>query len=52
MHFSRYSFEVVVSNGLIHVIGGRKKGAALNSIDIYKPKTNTWSLKTLSKDFG
>ncbi|KAF0764307.1 kelch-like protein 20 isoform X1, partial [Aphis craccivora] len=52
MHFCRSQFGVVVSNGLLHVIGGHNNGGYLNSIEIYNPKTNTWSLKTLSKDVG
>jgi len=40
-------------NGSLHVIGGcDDKEVVLNSIEIYNPKTNTWSLKTLSKDVG
>ncbi|KAF0757868.1 kelch-like protein 2, partial [Aphis craccivora] len=49
---SRWVSRLVILNGLIHVIGERNKISVLNSIDIYNPKTNTWSLKTLSKDDG
>ncbi|KAE9544774.1 hypothetical protein AGLY_000316 [Aphis glycines] len=53
MHFYRKSFGVVVLDGLLHVIGGcNNEGVVLNSIEIYNRKTNTWSLKTLSKDVG
>ncbi|CAH1712397.1 unnamed protein product [Aphis gossypii] len=51
MHFCRMFFGVVVLDGLLHVIGGmNNEDLHLNSTEIYNPKTNTWSLKTLLKD--
>ncbi|KAE9545636.1 hypothetical protein AGLY_001179 [Aphis glycines] len=53
MHFCRKFFGVVVLNSLLHVIGGlNNEGVVLNSIEIYNRKTNTWSLKILSKHVG
>jgi len=34
----------VALNGLLYVIGGNQS----NSVEIYNPKTNSWSMKTVS----
>ncbi|KAE9544394.1 hypothetical protein AGLY_001573 [Aphis glycines] len=44
MHLCRQNPGVVALNGLLYVIGGCQS----NSVEIYNPKTNSWSLKTVS----
>ncbi|KAF0717705.1 kelch-like protein 20 isoform X1 [Aphis craccivora] len=52
MHFCRQNFGVVVLNGLLHIIGGCfNEDDVLNSIEIYNPKTNTWSLEHIVKRY-
>ncbi|XP_050060154.1 ring canal kelch homolog [Aphis gossypii] len=44
MHMCRDNPGVVALYGLLYVIGGNK----YNSVEIYNPKTNSWSMKTVS----
>ncbi|KAL5240439.1 hypothetical protein ACI65C_007849 [Semiaphis heraclei] len=53
MHEYRAFADVFALNGLLYIIGGRNiEGNSLNSVEIYNPNTNTWSMKTLSSDVG
>jgi len=40
----------VVFDGLLYVIGGESEGSVVNTIEVYNPKTNTWSMGTLSRN--
>ncbi|XP_060872936.1 ring canal kelch homolog [Metopolophium dirhodum] len=48
MHLCRSDPRVVTFNGLLYVMGGFNGSTRLDSIEIYDPKTNTWTLDTLS----
>eukprot|EP00102_Acyrthosiphon_pisum_P002195 XP_001943389.2 PREDICTED: kelch-like protein 17 isoform X2 [Acyrthosiphon pisum] len=48
MHLCRSDPRVVTFNGLLYVMGGFNGSTRLDSIEIYNPKTNTWTLDTLS----
>lgn len=57
MHYNLYlnSFfylGVFTLHGLLYVIGGSHEFTHLDSLEIYNPKSNTWSKATLSKGAG
>jgi len=43
---------VFTINGLLYVLGGSHEFSYLDSLEIYNPKTSTWSIETLSRDVG
>jgi kelch-like protein 2/3 len=47
-----YTIGVVVLDGLLYVIGGSNKASIgqkqLDSVEIYNPKSNTWTIQTIS----
>ncbi|XP_027851068.2 ring canal kelch homolog [Aphis gossypii] len=45
MHLCRQNHGVVALNGLLYVIGGCQSNSD-NSVEIYNPETNSWSMKT------
>ncbi|XP_050060400.1 kelch-like protein 2 [Aphis gossypii] len=52
MHSHRFNPGVFTVNGLLYVLGGSHEFSYLDSLEIYNPKTNTWSIETLSKGVG
>jgi kelch-like protein 2/3 len=38
----------VAFGGFVYVIGGTCRSGVLDSVEIYNPKTNSWSMKTIS----
>lgn len=46
-----FNLGVFTLDGLLYVMGGKRGSTCLYSVEIYNPKTNTWSLETLSKCF-
>jgi kelch-like protein 2/3 len=43
---------VFTLNGLLYVLGGSHEFTYLDSLEIYNPKSNTWSIEKLSKGAG
>lgn len=39
-------------NGLLYVVGGETEISIADTVEIYNPKTNTWSMETLSRSGG
>ena len=44
MNFARTNASVVTNNGLLYVIGGHNGSSFLQSIEVYDPKTNIWTV--------
>jgi len=38
----------VTFDGLFYVIGGETKKSIVNTVEMYDPTTNTWTMETLS----
>lgn len=39
-------------DGLLYVVGGKKDEEMVESVEIYNPNTNTWSIEEMSKSMG
>ncbi|XP_015372407.1 PREDICTED: kelch-like protein 2 [Diuraphis noxia] len=52
MHFSRCGSSVFALDGLLYVVGGKNGEVQIESIEIYNPNTNTWSIEEMSKSMG
>lgn len=51
MHFPRNNPIVIALDGLLYVMGGSNEQCLdLDSVEIYNPNTNTWSLETLPEN--
>ncbi|XP_008184158.2 ring canal kelch homolog isoform X4 [Acyrthosiphon pisum] len=50
MHFSRYRPGVAVLDGFLYVFGGERESSIVDTIEVYDPNTNTWTMETLSRD--
>lgn len=44
MNVSRRNAAVTVLNGYIYIAGGLKNGYVINSVEIYDPQTDEWSI--------
>ncbi|XP_029347547.1 ring canal kelch homolog isoform X3 [Acyrthosiphon pisum] len=52
MNLCRYLPGVAVLDGLLYVFGGEIESAILDTVEIYNPNTNTWSMDGLSTNEG
>ncbi|XP_016660786.1 kelch-like protein 2 isoform X2 [Acyrthosiphon pisum] len=50
MEICRFRPGVAVLDGFLYVFGGEKKSSIVNSVEIYDPKTNTWTMERLSSN--
>ncbi|XP_016658900.1 kelch-like protein 2 isoform X1 [Acyrthosiphon pisum] len=48
MHLGRENAGVFTLDGLLYVMGGKNGSDYFDSVEIYNPKTNSWSMKKLS----
>jgi len=49
IHFYHFFIiGVAALDGLLYVIGGMCRSAVLSSVEIYNPRTNSWSIKQIS----
>jgi len=52
LNLNKIFIGVVTLDGLLYVIGGESEESVFDTIEVYNPKTNTWSLRTLSKNIN
>eukprot|EP00102_Acyrthosiphon_pisum_P027562 XP_016664772.1 PREDICTED: kelch-like protein 2 [Acyrthosiphon pisum] len=50
MNLCRYLPGVAVLDGLLYVFGGEKESSIFDTVEIYNPNTNTWSMDILSRN--
>ncbi|XP_016658414.1 kelch-like protein 3 [Acyrthosiphon pisum] len=51
MEICRYSPGVAVLDGLLYVFGGELKGSSIvDTVEVYNPKTNIWTMERLSRN--
>ncbi len=43
---SRYALQSIAINGLVYVLGGRSNGVLTDVVEVFNPKTQTWSFAT------
>jgi len=48
-YFNLCIIGVVVVDGLLYVMGGEAESKMCNTLEIYNPNTNTWSMEILSR---
>eukprot|EP00102_Acyrthosiphon_pisum_P023579 XP_016660789.1 PREDICTED: ring canal kelch homolog [Acyrthosiphon pisum] len=50
MEICRFHPGVAVLDGLLYVFGGEKESSIVDTVEIYNPNTNTWTLERLSRN--
>jgi len=51
LNFKTFYIGVVALDGLLYVFGGERE-SILHTVEMYDPRSNTWTMETLSENGG